>query len=87
MVVGISNDGSATLYDLVNIADKNIAEALNATVGSDASRRGSASVQFQNTSPSAKSQGENVNSEKREMYEAKARYVEKRNRESRATRL
>ena len=45
VVVGISNDGSATLYDLVNIADKNIAEALNATVGSYASRRGSASVQ------------------------------------------
>ena len=61
VVVGISNDGSATLYDLVNIADKKITEALNTPVGNNASRRGSTSVQGDNNTAQAQSQGANNN--------------------------
>lgn len=52
VVVGIGNDGSATLYDLVNITAKTITEAPIAPVDNNVSRRNGTSVD--NTiSPSA----------------------------------
>ena len=71
VVVGINTNNIAILYDLVNITPKKIIETPNPIQGKSQVRRHGASVQSQNTTPSAKSQGENVNSAKRESLDYK----------------